>query len=49
MCRDHADVAAGAAVTGREVLPDNVKAIHYDLTLEPDFKKFIFDGTVHIE
>ena len=34
---------------GREVLPVNVKPIYYDLTLEPDFAKFTYQGTVTIE
>lgn len=34
---------------GREVLPTNVKPLHYDLTLEPDFKEFMYEGTVVIE
>jgi aminopeptidase 2 len=34
---------------GREVLPANVKPIHYDLTLEPDFANFTYQGTVTIE
>lgn len=34
---------------GREVLPTNVKPLHYDLTLEPNFKDFTFEGTVAIE
>jgi len=34
---------------GREVLPTNVKPMHYDLTLEPDFDKFTYNGTVVIE
>ncbi|TQB73341.1 Aminopeptidase 2 mitochondrial [Monascus purpureus] len=34
---------------GREVLPTNVKPVHYDLTLEPDFEKFTYDGTVVID
>lgn len=33
----------------REVLPTNVKPLHYDLTLEPDFEKFTYDGSVTIE
>ena len=33
----------------REVLPANVKPIHYDLTLEPDFENFSYEGTVIIE
>ncbi|KAI2482745.1 Aminopeptidase 2 mitochondrial [Pyrenophora tritici-repentis] len=34
---------------GREVLPTNVKPLHYDLTLEPDFGNFTYQGTVTIE
>ena len=34
---------------GREVLPTNVKPLHYNLTLEPDFAKFSYEGTVVIE
>lgn len=34
---------------GREVLPTNVKPLHYDLTLEPNFANFSYDGTVVIE
>ncbi|KAF8533917.1 peptidase family M1-domain-containing protein [Trichophaea hybrida] len=34
---------------GREVLPTNVKPLHYDLKLEPNFKDFTFEGTVSIE
>ena len=34
---------------GREVLPTNVKPVHYDLTLEPDFEKFSYEGRVVIE
>ena len=33
----------------REVLPTNVKPLHYDLTLEPNFKDFTYEGTVVIE
>ena len=33
----------------REVLPTNVRPLHYDLTLEPDFEKFTFEGKVVIE
>lgn len=45
------DVPAGTTnvAQGREVLPTNVKPVHYDLTLDPDFEKFTFDGTVVIE
>ncbi|CAO2648720.1 Nn.00g096690.m01.CDS01 [Neocucurbitaria sp. VM-36] len=34
---------------GREILPANVKPLHYDLTLEPDFDKFTYEGTVVID
>jgi len=34
---------------GREVLPANVKPVHYDLTLEPDFANFTYQGTVTID
>ncbi|KAA8648937.1 hypothetical protein EYZ11_002412 [Aspergillus tanneri] len=34
---------------GREVLPTNVKPVHYDLTLEPNFESFTYDGTVVID
>ena len=38
-----------AVETGRELLPANVVPRHYDITLEPDFKKLTFDGTVVID
>ncbi|KAK5110845.1 hypothetical protein LTR62_005556 [Meristemomyces frigidus] len=34
---------------GREVLPKNVKPLHYDLTLEPNLESFKYNGTVTIE
>lgn len=34
---------------GREILPGNVIPRHYDLTLEPDFEKLTYDGTVVID
>lgn len=41
---------AGLDVTkGREILPANVIPRHYDLTLEPDFKKLTYEGTVIID
>jgi aminopeptidase 2 len=50
MCRGNAEVQSGGLVPkAREVLPTNVKPTHYDLTLEADFEKFTFDGTVVIE
>ena len=51
MCRHNADIPGGSVhvESGREVLPTNVKPLHYDLTLEPDFDKFSYEGTVVIE
>lgn len=51
MCRAKDDVAASSLEIpkGREVLPTNVKPLHYDLTLEPDFEKFTYEGKVVIE
>jgi aminopeptidase 2 len=51
MCRTHAaaEMAGGVNVQGRELLPANVIPRHYDLTLEPDFEKLTFDGTVIID
>ena len=37
------------STNAREVLPTNVKPMHYDLTLEPNFDNFTFEGTVIIE
>ncbi|KAL1998632.1 hypothetical protein VTN02DRAFT_5868 [Thermoascus thermophilus] len=51
MCRAHADAPSGVTNVpqGREVLPTNVKPLHYDLTLEPNFDKFTYEGTVIID
>jgi aminopeptidase 2 len=53
MCKLHGegDVASnGIDVTkGREILPANVIPKHYDLILEPDFKKLTYEGTVIID
>lgn len=50
MCGSRRGEASGSTnVQGREVLPTNVKPVHYDLTLEPNFEKFTYDGTVVIE
>lgn len=51
MCR-HNGAAEGSGalnVTGRELLPTNVIPRHYDLTLEPNFTKLAYDGTVIID
>ena len=43
-------MGGGPAVNmGRELLPANVVPKHYDITLEPDFEKLTFDGTVVID
>lgn len=43
-------VSASHDIThGRQVLPKNVKPHHYDLTLEPDFETFKYEGTVVID
>lgn len=53
MCRGHRDADVADAnmdiSKGREVLPKNVKPLHYNLTLEPNFETFKYDGTVEIE
>jgi aminopeptidase 2 len=52
MCRSrHAGGLSGSTniTHGREVLPTNVKPLHYDLTLEPDLEKFTYEGVVVIE
>ncbi|EEH18147.2 hypothetical protein PABG_00710 [Paracoccidioides brasiliensis Pb03] len=50
LARQGDDPAGGAtAVADRQVLPTNVKPLHYDLTLEPDFNNFTFEGTVIID
>lgn len=44
--------AVGGAVDisqGREILPTNVIPRHYDLTIEPNFKDFTFQGHVVID
>jgi aminopeptidase 2 len=34
---------------GREILPANVIPKHYDLTVEPDFNKLTYEGSVIID
>ncbi|KAF2083851.1 hypothetical protein K490DRAFT_69381 [Saccharata proteae CBS 121410] len=52
MCRHlDADVASATLdiTKGREVLPKNVKPVHYDLTLEPNLETFEYEGKVVID
>ena len=51
MCKGNADVPGGSVDVDahREVLPKNVKPLHYDLTLEPNFENFKYEGKVAIE
>ncbi|KXS98509.1 hypothetical protein AC578_5517 [Pseudocercospora eumusae] len=51
MCRREAEGAdANMDISkGREVLPKNVKPLHYNVTLDPNFESFMYTGTVEIE
>jgi aminopeptidase 2 len=52
MCKMHGSGVDGGALDvtkGREILPANVIPRHYNLTLEPDFEKLIYEGTVIID
>ena len=50
MCMHSKREALGSSSThGREILPGNVVPKHYDLTLEPDFKNFTYEGHVIID
>lgn len=53
MCKMHAERDVGSRgidlTKGREILPANVIPRHYDLTLEPDFKKLTYEGCVIID
>jgi hypothetical protein len=51
MCRHFGGEEHGSATIAgaREVLPTNVKPMHYDLTLEPNFEDFTYEGKVVIE
>ena len=51
MCKGNADMPGGSVNVDahREVLPKNVKPLHYDLTLEPNFESFKYEGKVVIE
>ena len=46
----HLDVYKRQPYTmSREVLPKNVTPLHYDITLEPDFQAFTFEGSLRID
>lgn len=51
MCTGDADLPGGSmdVKNARVLLPTNVKPLHYDLTLEPDFENFTYEGNVVIE
>lgn len=51
MCRSRAGLegSASANVQGRELLPANVVPRHYHLTVEPDFEKLTYNGSVVID
>ncbi len=51
MCRREAEASdANMDITmGRQVLPKNVKPLHYDLVLEPNFETFKYEGEVTID
>lgn len=53
MCKLHGpggeDSGAMDVTKGRQILPANVIPRHYDLTLEPDFEKLTYEGTVIID
>lgn len=49
MCRFMSDAPGAVSTQGRVVLPTNVVPVHYDVTIEVDFDKFTFEGTVVID
>lgn len=49
MCKYTANGHGSTAAVEREILPTNVKPLHYDLTLEPLFDNFTFNGEVSID
>ncbi|KAJ1970963.1 hypothetical protein H4R35_005551, partial [Dimargaris xerosporica] len=42
-------MTAPSAAKDREVLPTNVKPLHYDLELTPDLEQFVFQGRVAVK
>ncbi len=51
MCKTQAvaEMGGGINIQARELLPANVVPRHYHVTLEPDFEKFNYAGTVVID
>ena len=49
MCRHSSSDSSLVVPADREVLPTNVKPLHYDLTLEPIFSTFKFNGQETID
>lgn len=43
MCTQQVDTSE------RQILPTNVKPVHYDLSLQPDLETFVFQGHAKIE
>jgi aminopeptidase 2 len=39
----------GGNTSGRQLLPDNVKPVHYDVTITPNFDTFEFTGTLAVK
>ena len=37
------------AMLERDILPTNVKPVHYDLSITPDMTNFVYDGLVSIQ
>ena len=48
MCK-MGETSGATPIPDREVLPTNVKPLHYDLILEPNFDTFKYNGTVTVE
>lgn len=43
MCKQNADTSE------RQILPTNVKPVHYDLCIQPDLEAFVFLGKLIVE
>jgi len=49
MCCSQQSIAGSTTFADRDILPGNVKPVHYDITIRPDMAKFTFAGTVKIQ